>query len=600
MAAVVTVVVALAVLAAVIFRSEITGLFTKTDLGGVSVAQGVKVELPSGYDATKYKLSASLAPKAALTAVRPVVSELSAPREFHSSRPVPVGTKIRFDVQKGLNPDLVFEAYFDPSERRWIQEPTTYNPQTGVATATVAHFSVHGLFGWSIDRVKALLMGALSDVFSPLFEHVATPSCMAPNGVRMYYTGGEMSVIPCHDATIVQLPTVNNPGMANIRVKLANARHYAIDVALPASARDHQDDPVSAAQQIGAAITRFVSGASGKNMTLLPGGATDVIHLDNATAPFHNERIFTQDDGEAYLLQLLDTAIGELAWMYNAAPDGIAKDFLSELGTGEILRRALTELTSPDLSVGTVQTLGSIGLDVLLQGIEHGPYQPLGLVELTKVVINIIDDAWQTVSGFVDTVSGQSFHTYTFDTYGSIWGSTAATKKLYVSAVDSQGNIAPGLQVTRTANGASCEPGSEAIGSAYRCFAGNGVYDPCWADSLSPTPAVLCLEAPWSHNVSKLMLASNLPQLIGGTGNGPPWGLQLTDGRNCILEQGAHDSFDGRAVDYSCGGAEVVLRGLETASAQWRAQTALYSGGQYSMGPIEGIAIAWFGIPDSG
>jgi hypothetical protein len=528
------------------------------------------------------------------------MNKLSSPLEFHSSQPVPAGTTIQFAVRKGLDPKLVFEAYFDPSRHRWIQEPTTYNPKTGIATATVAHFSVHGLFDWSLDRIKALLMGALSDVFSPLFEHVDTPACQAPNGVRMYYTGGEKSVIPCHDATIVQLPTASDSGTANIRVKLANARHYAIDVALPASAKDHQDDTVSAAQQIGAAITRIVSGASGKNMTLLPGGATDVIQLDGATAPFHSERIFTQADGEAYLLQLLDTAIGELAWMYNADPDSIAKDFLSELGAGEILHRTLTELTSPDLSIGTIQTLGSMGMDVLLQGIEHGPYQPLGLVELTKVAVGIIDGGWQTVSGLVDTVTGQSFHTYTFGTYGSVWGSVAATQTVHVSAVDSQGGIAPGLQVTATAGDATCEPGSEVIGSAYRCFAGNGVYDPCWTDSPSPAPAVLCLGTPWSHSVSKLTLSSSLPSLTGGTGNGPPWGLQLTDGRNCVLEQGAHDTFDGRVVDYFCGGGEVVLRGLETSSAQWRAQAALYSGGQYTMGPTEGITIAWFGIPDKG
>jgi ATPase subunit of ABC transporter with duplicated ATPase domains len=79
----------------------------------------------------------------------------------------------------------------------------------------------------------------------------------------------------------------------------------------------------------------------------------------------------------------------------------------------------------------------------------------------------------------------------------------------------------------------------------------------------------------------------------------PTSGRALVGGRRYqeILVQGAHDSFNGRPVDYFCGGHEVVLRGLETTSQQWRAQTAIYSGGQYTMGPAEGISIAWYRIP---
>jgi len=174
----------------------------------------------------------------------------------------------------------------------------------------------------------------------------------------------------------------------------------------------------------------------------------------------------------------------------------------------------------------------------------------------------------------------------------------AATQKVYVSAIDSQGGLAAGLQVTRTAGGATCAPASEAISLAYRCFAGNEIYDPCWADSQAAAPTVLCLVLPWSHGVTKLAVTGGLAPLVGSPGNVPPWGLQLADGRDCVLEQGAHDTFDGQPVDYYCGPAEVVLRGLQTTGPRWLAQTATYSGGHYTMGPAEGITIAWFGLPD--
>ena len=88
-----------------------------------------------------------------------------------------------------------------------------------------------------------------------------------------------------------------------------------------------------------------------------------------------------------------------------------------------------------------------------------------------------------------------------------------------------------------------------------------------------------------------------LASLRGSAGNVPPWGLQLTDGQKCLLVQGTHDSFDGRAVDYYCNSGEVVLHGLNTTGAQWRAQTAFDTGGQYSMGHAKGITVAWFGVP---
>jgi hypothetical protein len=82
-----------------------------------------------------------------------------------------------------------------------------------------------------------------------------------------------------------------------------------------------------------------------------------------------------------------------------------------------------------------------------------------------------------------------------------------------------------------------------------------------------------------------------------------PWGLQLSDGRRCVAAQGAHDSFNGRAVDYGCTGAKLadtyVLRGIDRSQPRWRVQTVSHSQARsaYKMGPVVGVVAAWHAKP---
>jgi hypothetical protein len=246
---------------------------------------------------------------------------------------------------------------------------------------------------------------------------------------------------------------------------------------------------------------------------------------------------------------------------FGSAMSCVISEALSNLSSPEKALGAARSLLGPkvdqtDLSTATKE-LTSVGGKLLTFGwvVTLWPVLQLGWGGTADVVHNLLTGGASALIGL------------------HLRGAPAVTQKVYV-ARSTPSSIAPGLQVTRTAGGANCGPASEAIGNAYRCFAGSGVYDPCWPDAQATSPAVLCLEAPWSHDVIKLVLASSLPPLIGSTGTAPPWGLHLTDGSNCVLEQGAHDSFNGRPVDYFCGGQEVVLRSLDTASTQWRAQTA--------------------------
>jgi hypothetical protein len=175
-----------------------------------------------------------------------------------------------------------------------------------------------------------------------------------------------------------------------------------------------------------------------------------------------------------------------------------------------------------------------------------------------------------------------------------------ATRRVHVSPVGADGNPVKGFRTTTTTSHAGCEPGSEAIGQAYRCFAGNTVYDPCWAERAA-TPSVLCLPYPWSVTDVRLEVDAPLTPIatIPAATPNEPWGLELANGQRCELFQGAHTLFDGRVIDYFCNSRLSLLRGLTTSTAVWRAASVTVTGGKQALGPSEQIKIAWYGSPDS-
>jgi|SRR5271166_5000622 len=172
-----------------------------------------------------------------------------------------------------------------------------------------------------------------------------------------------------------------------------------------------------------------------------------------------------------------------------------------------------------------------------------------------------------------------------------------ATRQVHVSPVDADGTPVGGFRATTTVSHAGCEPGSEAIGQAYRCFAGNFLYDPCWAVRAA-VPTVLCLAYPWSVTAIRLEVDAPLGAIPAAVAS-EPWGVELANGQRCELLQGAHSLFDGRVIDYYCDSRLSLLRGLTTSSAVWRATSVTVTGGKQALGPSEQIKIAWFGVPDA-
>jgi hypothetical protein len=173
-----------------------------------------------------------------------------------------------------------------------------------------------------------------------------------------------------------------------------------------------------------------------------------------------------------------------------------------------------------------------------------------------------------------------------------------ATRQVHVSPVSADGSPERGFRTTQTVPGASCEAGSEAIGQAYRCVAGNSLFDPCWA-ARAAAPTVLCLPFPWSVTDVRLEVGAPLTAIPAEPATNEPWGVELASGQRCVLLQGAHSQFAGRVIDYYCNSGLSLLRGLSRAAPVWRAASVTGSAGKQALGPSEQIKIAWFGSPDS-
>jgi hypothetical protein len=174
------------------------------------------------------------------------------------------------------------------------------------------------------------------------------------------------------------------------------------------------------------------------------------------------------------------------------------------------------------------------------------------------------------------------------------------TKVIYVAPVDRSGHPLSGVRITLHLTGGNCEPGSDSVpGPVYRCFVGNSILDPCWANS-EHARAVLCMTEPWSQTAVELQTR----RLPASTQPVPrslryPWGVKLANAKECIADQGTHDEYRGRVVDYSCGHAFqlVLLRGMHQSREPWTYDSAIRTGSKYITGPTETVRIAWYGGP---
>jgi hypothetical protein len=174
-----------------------------------------------------------------------------------------------------------------------------------------------------------------------------------------------------------------------------------------------------------------------------------------------------------------------------------------------------------------------------------------------------------------------------------------ATHVAHVRPVSKTGRLRSGYTIDHRRGHAHCVLGSEATGTAYRCFAGNEVLDPCWVQAGSAHSHVICLGLPWSHNVSRLHVTKGYDNSAMTTPAREPWGVRLTNGTRCGRVQGASGSVHGRFITYFCQSSKTVLTGEPNRSQQlWRIHTARSTPhGHFKRTGRKAISKAFFGRP---
>ena len=96
--------------------------------------------------------------------------------------------------------------------------------------------------------------------------------------------------------------------------------------------------------------------------------------------------------------------------------------------------------------------------------------------------------------------------------------------------------------------------------SAYRCFQGNKILDPCFAAAHPTSPVqVACLAAPWSRAVM-LQVSGKLPPPATDRTVSRPWAFQLSNGIRCVASTGTVPAVAGVNLGYHCAdGANAAL-----------------------------------------
>lgn len=131
--------------------------------------------------------------------------------------------------------------------------------------------------------------------------------------------------------------------------------------------------------------------------------------------------------------------------------------------------------------------------------------------------------------------------------------------------------------------GGYCWTGSIAIArpNAYRCMAGNEIFDPCFAGQ--DKGFVVCAPNPAKGDPGLAMkLTKPLPEPEGQAGDMPReggWLVELADGTTCSQRTGAGWEVEGKIVNYYCHstqkGIETDLLGeFDTGRPLWTAEKA--------------------------
>jgi len=168
---------------------------------------------------------------------------------------------------------------------------------------------------------------------------------------------------------------------------------------------------------------------------------------------------------------------------------------------------------------------------------------------------------------------------------------SAPVTTLHVYAPFAGGSIAPGIRVARTVSG-YCWTSS--IGDwrsdAFRCFVGNLIHDPCFANTVNRPSFVLCPLYRPGQKVLRINLTKPLPSrpVAGDPTRHAPWFIRLANGQWCGREEGATGLVAGLPISYGC--THGVLLGNPHRGHSWTMFFARnFTARQYKRVPITAV-----------
>jgi hypothetical protein len=176
----------------------------------------------------------------------------------------------------------------------------------------------------------------------------------------------------------------------------------------------------------------------------------------------------------------------------------------------------------------------------------------------------------------------------------AVAGATATrTREVIYQAFTASG--APAIHVERTVKG-SCNGGSSAADrdDAWRCFAGNFVYDPCFS-SAKDTGIVLCPDGAGATTGIEIKLTAKLtlPNKRKPSTSVLPWAVETTSGAKCVLASGASSVLDGKRANYFCSKTKDALWGGPSRTTEpWTIYAA--PGNAKKLTTKVKLSVAWF------
>lgn len=126
------------------------------------------------------------------------------------------------------------------------------------------------------------------------------------------------------------------------------------------------------------------------------------------------------------------------------------------------------------------------------------------------------------------------------------------TAVLRYTAFARSGEIRNGLTVSVSHAVADCDLSYRTKG-AMRCFLGDEIRDPCYAEGHGPqTRSVVCVNSPWDRSVTRARTPLGFIAQASQVDAPGPWAIELVGGFRCTGLGGATIAIGDRRMNYGC------------------------------------------------